>query len=203
MSELPFLENALRDAARRRRTRRRVVPTVAVLVIALIATATALSFTARDDERVATPPKPWPAVVRHGAVISLPPGWELADKSLTPHLKAPRELFSAATFPLAYRQGRCNHQPDGAARRMTARDAFVTVQEGAAGAPPRPAHFAPSKPNSFESCLADRADVEGYLFQFADAGRSFYAIVWVGTQASKQTKDQTFALLDHLRFRAK
>ena len=50
---------------------------------------------------------------------------------------------------------------------------------------------------------ADRTDIRGYLFKFADAGRDFYAIVWIGVQASKRTEDQAFTLLDRLRFRAK
>ena len=80
-----------------------------------------LSGPGGDEERAATPaPIRWTTFVISGDLrISLPAGWNLAPRTLTPHLSDPKEQFSAATFPLVYRQGRCNHQPDGALERMT------------------------------------------------------------------------------------
>ena len=201
MSELPFLEAALYTAARRRQRRRRGRPVLALLVGALVAVA--IVARPHDEERVATPPPAqWSTTVKNSIEVSLPPHWFIAPQTLTPHLSDPHEVFSVATFPLAYKQGRCNHQPDGAAARMTSRDALVTLQERRAAHlfAPRPAHFAPALGTRLETCLPA---MESLMFEFSEAGRSFHALVYIGRQASQQTKDQAFATLDRLRMRPK
>jgi hypothetical protein len=146
VSELPQLERALNEAAHRRYARawwRPRIPRViggvavaaAVAAVAIVvgaAVLSAVSDTAGRDERPATrDADQWTTTVNksHGFTVSLPPGWQLSAESLTPDLLDPRELMSAATFPLAYRRGRCNHMPDGALRAMGPADAFVTIQE--------------------------------------------------------------------------
>jgi hypothetical protein len=47
----------------------------------------------------------------HGLTVKLPPGWQRPTASLTPHLEDPREVLSAGTFPLRYRQTGCAHLP--------------------------------------------------------------------------------------------
>lgn len=204
MSELPFLEDALRSAARRRRSRRRRRPLLAVSVL-VAALAVVLVLGSRDDsERVAVPaPARWTTTVRDDAWISLPLGWQLASRTLTPHLSDPKELFSAGTFPLRFVQGHCNHQPDGALRRMTSADAFVTVQERRGGPPfpARPAHFKAPRGGLFESCTQDSPDIHGFALDFRDAGRNFTALVWLGRDVSPERRAEAFAILDRLRFR--
>jgi hypothetical protein len=205
MSELPFLEDALRSAARRRRLRRRRQPLLAASAC-VAALAVVLVLGSRDEERVAAPaPTRWTTTVRDGrdTWISLPADWQLARGTLTPHLSDPKELFSAATFPLRFVQGECNSQPDGALRRMTPADAFVTVQERRGGPPfpPRPAHFTTPPAGRFESCTRDRTDIQGFMIDFRDARRNFTALVWLGRTVSPERRAETFAILDRLRFR--
>jgi hypothetical protein len=39
-----------------------------------------------------------------------------------------------------------------------------------------------------------------WWFAFNDAGRGFHVLVAIGTQASDQTRGETWAILDSLRF---
>ena len=223
MSELPQLESALDAAAHRRygraRWRRRapraaravaVAATLAAVAIAGVAVLSAVSDTAGPDERPATPPADvWTTTVNksRGFTVSLPPGWRLSAESLTPQLLDPRELLSAATFPLAYRHGACNHMPDGALTTMGPTDGFVSVQErggspGAAGFPPRPPSFGASVEQSdgdIASCLGHSADTREYWIPFRDAHRRFYALVVLGVRAPQRTRDEAFGILDRLR----
>jgi hypothetical protein len=212
VSELPFLEAALLDAARRRSSRRRrPALRLAAAVVAIAALAALFVMRpAGDDERTATPPPTtrWTTFVASGDLtISLPAGWNLARRTLTPHLSDPKEQFSAATFPLVYRKGHCNHQPDGALQSMTSRDAFVTLQEraggGAAGFPPRPASFeqrARADDGNVERCVQGRRDLTTFWFPFSDRGHNLYALVVIGRDAPRKVRAETFAILDRLRF---
>lgn len=199
MTELPLLENALYTAARRRQRRRGVFPVAGLLLVALVA-AGALVARPRDRERVAAPAQ-WSTTTKNGITVSLPPGWFLAQETLTPRLTDPHEVLSAASFPLAYSEGRCNHQPDGAAAPMTSHDAFITLQERRAGGlfGPRPDRFAQALGSRLYSCLPV---MESLMFEFSEAGRSFHALVYLGRQASQETKDRAFRILDRLRIQA-
>jgi hypothetical protein len=226
VSELPQLEHALNEAAHRRygrarwrprapRAARGVAIVAALAAVAIAVGAGVLSVipgTAGRAERPATrPADAWTTAVNksHGFTVSLPSGWKLSAESLTPGLTDPRELLSAATFPLAYRQGSCSHMPDGALRSMGPADGFVSVQErgriahgGQAGFPPRPASFrADAKPSNGDLavCVGDIPTVE-YWIPFSDGNRRFYALVVLGRRASEQTRDEAFAILDRLRF---
>ena len=54
--------------------------------------------------RTAPPPTAAPMTVRaHGLTAELPPGWQAASESLTPHLTDPREELAVGTYPLRYR----------------------------------------------------------------------------------------------------
>jgi hypothetical protein len=210
VSELPFLETALLDAARRRtlRRRRRPVAGVAVAVAAVAAILVLRSGSAPERSASAPPATRWTTFVTAGDLrLSLPAGWHLAPRTLTPHLTDPKEQFSAGTFPLVYRKGHCNHQPDGALRRMTSRDAFVTLQERAggssAGFPPRPASFeqrARADDTDFAECLQGRPDLSTFWLPFSDKGHNLYALVVIGRDAPARVQAETFAILDLLRF---
>lgn len=208
-AELPLLEDALRAAAARRRARRRRRPLVALAVMAAVAAVPLLRN--GEAERAAAPATPeWTTTTIDGDAVSLPPGWQLAPESLTPHLVDPKERFSAATFPVRYVEGRCSHLPDGAVGSMRSTDALVSVQERRlddAGQAPAPT-FAP-RPPSFEQAAADRSEIGGCLgddaietrwIPFADAGRNFYALVVLGRDVAPATRAQAFAILDRLRF---
>jgi hypothetical protein len=47
------------------------------------------------------------------------------------------------------------------------------------------------------------AATESLMFEFSEAGRSFRALVYIDREASQQTKDQTFVILDRLHFRVR
>lgn len=223
MSELPQLERALDEAAHRRyggawwrpRAPRAVVLAAAVAAVAIVSVAvlSAVSNRAGSDERPATPPGDgWTTAVikSHGLTVGLPPGWRLSAESLTPHLSDPREVMSAATFPLRFRSGRCNHMPDGALAAIGPADGFVSVQErgrsphaSSRDFPPRPAVFdagAKQHPGDVAGCLGGTPKTVEYWIPFSDANRRFYALVVLGPRAPEQTRDEAFAILDRLHF---
>jgi hypothetical protein len=225
VSELPQLERALNEAAHRRYGRARwrlrapraargiaVAAALAAMAIAVSAgVISVISDTAGPDERPATrPADAWTTTVNkpRGFTLSLPPGWQLSAESLTPDLRDPRELLSAATFPLTYRQGRCAHMPDGALMAMGPTDGFVSIQErgrqaSRAGFPPRPASFGASAEQSdgdIASCLGHTENTVEYFIPFSDANRRFYALVVLGARAPQRTRDEAFGILDRVRF---
>src|SRR3954467_608036 len=58
------------------------------------------------------PPSVSPLTVRaHGMTAELPPGWQAAPESLTPHLTDPREELAVGTYPLRYRPPEGGHKP--------------------------------------------------------------------------------------------
>jgi hypothetical protein len=215
VSELPHLERLLLEAAHRRYGRRRWPRRLAIAAAAAMAVIVAAALLSAgpepSDERAVTrPADDWTTTVNeaHGFTVALPPGWRLATESLTPALSDPREILSAGTFPLAYRPSACNHMPTGALRAIGPGDGFVTVEErgrggSTVGFPARPASFggtAEQRSGDVAACLGDGSRAHEYWIPFRDAGRRFYALVVLGPRASRQTKEEAFAILDRLRF---
>ena len=156
----------------------------------------------------APPPTAPPMVVRaHGLTAELPPRWQAASESLTPHLTDPREELAVGTYPLRYRQTECAHMPSSALEALGAGDAFVTLEErglgvpdGAADFPSRPARFGPALggPSEAGAC-APGAEFSDHWFGFSDGGRHFHVLVAFGPQASAEVQRQAWAILDELR----
>ena len=150
---------------------------------------------------------PAPVEVRqHGLTVELPPGWQAASESLTPHLTDPREELAVATVPLRYRQTRCAHVPGSALSDLGPGDAFVTLQERGLGVgeepafPARPAHFGPGLGGASEaSACVPGASFADHWFGFSDGGRHFHVMVAFGPQASAEVQRQAWAILDSLR----
>jgi hypothetical protein len=162
------------------------------------------------DDDSANAPEGWREHVdeRHGFRVSLPPGWDLADQSLSPTMTDPVEILLAASFPLEEPRGLC---------RMVARippdEALVTLQERGRGAlgdptfPPRPASFEPDPelPGSSTWPYCVNGDDEppipmlDYWFGFKDAGRAFHVFVGVGKEAPPELTAEAFEILDTLR----
>jgi hypothetical protein len=223
MSVLPELEHALEAAARRRfaggRRRlprpsaRRLRPALALAAAAALVALGAGMLGRAGDEREAVPGTPldrWTstAVPAWGVEGSLPPGWTRAAESLTPRLVDPREVFSAGTFPLRAADGGCHHLPAGALAAMGPADAFVSVQErgrgaAAGGFPPRPPAFAAAatmEPAVGSHCALGVGGATASWFSFADASRSFHALVVTGPDAPAGVRADAFGILDRLRF---
>lgn len=141
---------------------------------------------------------------RHGLSYELPAGWFRARRSLTPHLVDPREVLSAATYPLRYRQTSCAQVPGSALEDLPRDGAFLTIEErgrgSADGFPARPAHFGPQEGGNadFRGCVP-RARFNDSWFTFGDGGRHFHVDVAFGPQATRATRAQAWAILDSLR----
>jgi hypothetical protein len=150
---------------------------------------------------------PLTEVSEHGLTVTLPPGWQPARESLTPHLVDPREELSVATFPLRYRETACAHVPGSALDDLGPGDAFVTLQERGLDPgstwtdfPARPAHFGPQLggPSEAPGC-APGAHFVDHWFGFTDAGRHFHVRVAFGPRASEDVQREAWAILDGLR----
>jgi hypothetical protein len=145
---------------------------------------------------------------RLGYRVSLPAGWHLAKRNLSPSLVEPREVLTVATFPI-----RRSHQLCRALAEIPPDEALVTLQERARFArgdptfPPRPSKFEPDSrlPGKSELPYCLRG-YEGppipmldYWFGFRDAGRAFHVFVGVGKKAPKEVRREAFGILDKLR----
>jgi hypothetical protein len=175
----------------------------------LLALASALLVAACGAQSAATPPPPPQTVTdtAHGLTYQLPPGWQSATASLTPHLVDPREVLSVGTFPLRYRDTDCAHVAGSALEDMGPTDAFVTIEERGldpgsswAGFPPRPTHFGPSLggPSEASACVPS-AHFTDHWFTFSDADRHFHVLVAFGPDTPEAVRRQAWALLDSLR----
>jgi hypothetical protein len=175
----------------------------------LLTVAFALLAVACGAQSAATPPPPPQKVddSAHGLAYELPPGWQRATVSLTPHLVDPREVLSAGTFQLRYRETECAHVAGSALEDMGPTDAFITLQERGldpgsdwAGFPPRPAHFGPTLGGSSEaSACVPSAQFTDHWFTFSDAGRHFHVLVAFGPKAPDAVQREAWGLLDSLR----
>jgi hypothetical protein len=132
-----------------------------------------------------------------GIAIEVPAGWHVADRPLTTVIQ-PREVISAATFPLPPRRGPCNHMPAGAVAAMGPRDALITIFEtpdaNPRAFPPRPTRLAFEPDNGIE-CVS-RPGRRTSWTAFRDKGRGFYALVVLGARASKR---QAVAVMNSFR----
>jgi hypothetical protein len=153
------------------------------------------------------PAAPPVEVSEHGLTVAVPPGWQAAGESLTPHLADPREELAVATFPLRYRETACAHVPGSALEDLGPGDAFVTLEERGldpgstwAGFPARPAHFGPELggPSEASACTPS-AHFTDHWFTFSDAGRHFHVMVAFGPQASQDVQREAWAILDGVR----
>jgi hypothetical protein len=145
---------------------------------------------------------------RWGYVISIPPGWQMAERSLTPSLIDPVEILTVATFSLRPGDGLC-----AALASIAPDEALVTIQERGRGAygspsfPPRPARFRadPTLPgqSTWPYCVAgdDGPPIPmlDYWFGFGDAGRAFHVFVGIGEAAAPEIRRDAFRILDSLR----
>jgi hypothetical protein len=175
------------------------------ILLALLAVATGCGGTTTTMPRATTPPPPAEHVVAHGLAVTVPQGWVVAGRSLTPNLTEPRERLTVATFPLRYRPGGCAHLPVSGLAHIGAGGALVTIQErvlghSTRGFPRRPARFGATLggPSEASACLPG-VRFEDHWFSFADHGRRFHVEVAFGPHATATTRRQAWAILDGLR----
>ncbi|HEX6621660.1 MAG TPA: hypothetical protein VF024_18505 [Solirubrobacteraceae bacterium] len=174
------------------------------IVVALAVAGCAGTAAAPQHARTVAPAR---TVRAHGLTAELPPGWQAAAESLTPHLTDPREELAVGTYSLRYRQTECAHVPGSALEDLGPGDAFVTLQERGLGVPDGEPDF-PSRPSRFGPALggpseagacAPGARFSAHWFGFSDGGRRFHVLVAFGPQASVRVQRQAWAILDGLR----
>jgi hypothetical protein len=184
-----------------------IVRSAWIVVVLAIAGCAETAAAPPQAPQAATPVASLVTVRGQGLTASLPPGWQAASESLTPHLFDPREALAVATFPLRYRQTGCAHVPASALEDLGPGDAFVTLQERGLDPaatwpdfPARPAHFGPDLGGaSAASRCVPTARFEDHWFGFSDGGRHFHVMVAFGPQASAKVRRQAWAILDSLR----
>jgi hypothetical protein len=208
-------------AGRRRRRRRQVALGVAVIAIVGLAAAGTAWLVGPESNRVVTAGGDLvtyddPA---YNLTVKYPASWRRATTTLTPNLGDPVEILSLGTADLPVGGESCAHFPVAALEAMRTTDAFITVQERlsaeaaglapgqpwdeATGFPPRPDQFPPSDSKDVSEvvdCLGGPAVFDHWWFAFNDAGRGFHVLVAIGTQASEQTRAETWQILESLEF---
>lgn len=145
-----------------------------------------------------------PGEVREqGITVTLPRGWRLARKTLTPNLGDPHEVLSAGTFDLPPNHGAtCAQYPVTATEEMGTRDAFVTIGERSMGQFPkdtRPNRFVlPDRSSNDEwpQCMTKSKDFFHWVTVFEENGREIYLYVAMGTDASPDIKQQVTDFLN-------
>jgi hypothetical protein len=205
--------------------RRRLRVAVAAFVAVVVAVCGVIVLVGNDGGRsahgpsVAAPPtSEWSTVTddAHGLSISYPPSWQAAPSTLTPVLVDPVVPIALGTYPLddPQRMGECDIVPQRALDAMGPTDAFIAVYVfqgiGATYSPSadRPAHFGPDLPWSGGS-LPKRAsgsgmqcteNVPGFVGQlsFDDHGKELAVLVAIGPDASQETRDEVYGILDTL-----
>jgi hypothetical protein len=144
--------------------------------------------------------------VRYHYSVSYPSNWHRASRSLTPHLSDPHEILTVGTGRLPVGGPRCAQVPVSALEAVGPTGALVSIQERApatadGGFPPRPARFGfHAERLEISACLESRNRPLVELVPFSDHARHFYALVALGSAATKQTRDNTLRVLDSLRF---
>jgi hypothetical protein len=135
--------------------------------------------------------------------IRYPAAWERSMQSLTPGLTDPREIVSVGSYHMRPGGELCAHLPVNALEDLSPADAFLTIQERAqphlADYPPRPTQFDLGKPTEGfdgELCVREPGDLDQWWLPFRDGSRAFYALVALGTSASKETRQQVTQTLN-------
>jgi hypothetical protein len=136
--------------------------------------------------------------------VYYPEGWNRASESLTPNLDQPKEVLSLGTFQLRPGGEDCAQIPERAIESLGSTDAFITLQESAAGSdfPRRPKSFSAKDgevPDSAD-CLNNAEDVLFRMLRFRDEGRSFIVYVAIGDSTSAQTRNEVWQILNALIF---
>lgn len=211
-------EHVWRAGRRRRRHRRLTLAFSIVAVAGLAAVAVAWVDRPQPDRTITAEDGIVAQDPTRGFTVEYPATWHRPTR-LTPALADPIEILTLGTGDLPPGGHTCAQFPVAALEAMSPTDAFITVQErispeaaGLApgqpwdettGFPRRPDEFPPSDSKNVSEvvdCLAEPPVFDNWGFAFNDAGRGFHVLAAIGTQASDQTRGETWAILDSLRF---
>lgn len=218
--------DALERGGHRLARRRRAGQALSAVVVGVVALGGALLLTntgsGHDATHVATPATSTTTAGEvfdgQGDRVQLPPGWHRATTPLVPYLGWPKEILSAATFPLAADdQGPgCDAQlPKGTLDAMQPTDAFVWVVESSQNPqvptdldgradpsefPPRPAHLSLDLFHAYD-CSGPTWSYPRTTFRelyFSEKGHVIGAYLALGDQITPEREAQALALLDSL-----
>jgi hypothetical protein len=179
----------------------RSVPFVAAAVVVLIAVGCGT-----EPARSTAPDPNAYESAEWGYSVTIPPGWQRAERPLAT-MTDPVEILVAATYrPRPGSQGCGPVALDG----FDADEALVTILEreggprsGWPGFPPRPARFAfdAGMSSEFTDCLRTTRGIplRDHWFAFTDAGRYFHVLVAIGADAPASAEAKAYRMLDSLR----
>lgn len=139
--------------------------------------------------------------------VDVPPGWEAADRSLTPDLEDPREVVAVGTYPLRP-GGPCAHVPGNALADLPDDGAFVWIatDSGPTAETPLEELVLPSPPTAeteIGACTPGAGPSPDFLVswgRYERDGESVYALVAFGLDATEETQLQAIDIVNSLRF---
>jgi hypothetical protein len=146
--------------------------------------------------------------------ISFPSAWTMAAGNLTPDLINPRELVALGTYSLnaSTSSNLCRQFPAAALNAMGSSDAFVSVLGSEPSANSQTNPF-PARPaggfdgssgvnlsrTDFLQCLAHPLNGNGQWIAFSQAGRNFYVLAAIGTNASATLRNDVYTILNSIQ----
>jgi hypothetical protein len=140
-----------------------------------------------------------------GYSVEFPDSWHVAVQRMS-RISEPRELFTVGTAALEWRPTNCEAFAGAAGASMSPADVVVTVWErgldrGSSWSdfPPRPAAFGPV--GNGERAEGNCGEPEGtatHWRNFSDAGRHFHTLVRIGPEASAESAEEAWRILDRL-----
>ena len=149
-----------------------------------------------------------------GLTMSFPSSWAMSAGNLTPTLINPRELVALGTYLLNTNTSStlCPQFPATALDAMGSGDAFISILGGAPSSnsqtdpfPARPAggFDASSGVNlsrtDFLQCLVHPLNGSGQWIPFSQAGRDFYVLAVIGTDASATLRSDVYTILNSIQ----
>jgi protein MpaA len=127
----------------------------------------------------------------HGISGTLPPGWRVLHRRLTP-CTDPQEVLAVSSFRVARRP------------KLDSHGAFLLLEErhnSTDGLRPRPAHFSLEGPPQGLTCCEPFRGASGWPVDFQAAGRGFYGYAYVEAKADPQLRGELLEILEGLRYR--
>ena len=194
----------LLDAARSRR-RARMTAGAAVAVVAVAATVWLLPGRpgALIDDAVGQGES---VRVWSDVQVTVPAGWTIADRTLTPSLMSPEEILSASTAAMPIGGDRCANVPEAAIEQLGPADAFVTVQRGFPVEPDDPVIGALQEwpeasrdRTEFAECPDNGDQLTTYWFHAQLDGGGYYILGVFGAQAGEARRQQALAIVNSLQ----
>lgn len=188
------------------RRRRRIRDGLVLSVLVVLATVLVLPQTRGGPPVIDSVGSGGIVTTWSGLEIELPVGWSVADRTLTPRVSLPRELFTASTAPMPLGNDRCAQAPEAAMEQLGPTDALVTVQRGHPVMPADPTigelqRWPEDARNntSLRECPHNGDQLTMYWFHAQLDGIGHYVLGVFGPQADDDRRDEALAIVNSLR----